>query len=502
MSSRMCHRCRSLGTVAVLLSLAGCALGPIYHKPSPPGITRYVPATAPQAPVKGAQIFQYGQTAASDWWRMFHSSRLDQLVALALARNPSLQASEASLREAHANLQAAMGIFYPQVNAGLSGERQRTSGAQVGGSSPANVFSLYTGTVGISYYPDVFGINRYVYRQAKAQEDVARDVLDAARLSLEGNVVQTALSAAAVQAQITATTDIVSNEQRLLALTQQRYRIGAASYLEVVAQKSQLASDEATLPPLKQALDSDQNALAALSGRYPAQWSQEVLSLTKLHLPAKLPVSLPSALVAKRPDIRAAEAQLRAANASVGEAVARMYPLLDITASWGGQSVNSNTLFDSANRIWSLAGNLTAPIFEGGTLEAQKHAAQAAYSASFAQYKVTVLGAFQQVADTLRALQHDAEALNALDDELKSATTTLQLTQDQYRVGAVDYLSLLSAEAGYSRARIGYVQALAQRYTDTAALFVALGGGSPQANGGVAAVPVAYTHADSKASEK
>ena len=194
----------------------------------------------------------------------------------------------------------------------------------------------------------------------------------------------------------------------------------------------------------------------------------------------------------------AAEAQLRAANAVVGESVARMYPLLDITASWGGQSLKSSTLFDSANRIWSLAGDLTAPIFEGGTLEAQKHAAQAAYSASFAQYKVTVLGAFQQVADTLRALEHDAAALNALDEELKSATTTLRLTQDQYRVGAVDYLALLSAEAGYSRARIGFVQALAQRYSDTAALFVALGGGSSQAKAGNAAGPAADTSDVSK----
>ena len=476
-SGRMRTWCCGLGSAAILASLAGCAVGPVYHKPPPPAITRYVAAETP--PAQGAQTFEYGQTATGDWWRLFQSTRLNRLVTQALARNPSLQAAQASLREAHANLRAAMGIFYPQVNAGLSAERMRDSGAQFGGSSSGSTFSLFTGSVNVSYYPDVFGINRFVYRQAKAQEDIAADALDAARLSVEGNVVATALSAASFQAQIAATREIIDNEKRLLALTQQRYQMGAASYLEVVAQKSQLASDDATLPPLMEVLDRDQDALAALSGRYPAQWKRKVLSLTQLHLPGKLPVSLPSALVANRPDIRAAEAQLRAANAVVGESVARMYPLLDITASWGGQSLKSSTLFDSANRIWSLAGDLTAPIFEGGTLEAQKHAAQAAYSASFAQYKVTVLGAFQQVADTLRALEHDAAALNALDEELKSATTTLHLTQGQYRVGAVDYLALLSAEAGYSRARIGFVRALAQRYTDTAALFVALGGGSP-----------------------
>ncbi len=488
---------RSIGAATILMSLAGCAVGPTYHKPPPPSVSHYV--TAPEAPpAPGAQVYEYGQVAQHDWWRTFRSSRLNRLVAQALARNPTLKATQASLRVAHENLRAAMGVFYPQVNAGLSAERLRNSGAQFGGTSPGNTFSLYTGNVNVSYYPDVFGINRYVYGQAKAQEDIASDTLDAARLSVEGNVVATALAAASYQAQIAATRGIIDNETRLLTLTQQRYHIGAASYLEVVAQKSQLASDEATLPPLMEALDRDQDALAALSGVYPAQWKQKVLSLTRLHLPGTLPVSLPSTLVAARPDIRAAEAQLRVANASLGEAVARMYPLLDITASWGGQSLKSSTLFDSANRIWSLAGDLTAPIFEGGTLEAQKRAAQAAYGVSYEEYKATVLGAFQQVADTLRALQHDAEALDAFDEELKSATTTLKLTQDQYRVGAVDYLALLSAEAGYSRARIGFVHALSQRYIDTAALFVALGGGSPKADTGHAARPVVDTSAVSK----
>ncbi len=497
--SRFGQHCLNLAAVGVLLSLAGCVVGPAYHRPAPPPVTQYLPpAGVATPPVKGAQVFNYGQTVRGTWWRMFRSHRLNQLVAMALARNPSLQAASASLRVAHANLQAAMGIFYPQVNAGLSAERLRNSSAQFGGTSAGSTFSLYTGTVGVSYYPDVFGINRLVYRQVKAAEDIARDELDAARLSVAGNVVQTALSAAAVQSEIAATGRIITNEQSLLTLTQQRYHIGAASYLDVVAQKSQLAADQATLPSLKQALDRDQDALAALCGSYPAQWNQQVLLITGMHLPGKLPVSLPSALVANRPDIRAAEAQLRAANASVGEAVARMYPLLDITASFGGESGKMNTLFDSANRVWSLAADLTAPIFEGGTLEAQKHAAQAAYDVSFAQYKVTVIGAFQQVADALRALQHDTETLDALRTELDSATVTLKLTQAQYRVGAVDYLALLSAESAYSRARIGFVQALAQRYTDTAALFVALGGGLPEAHSGDAASPVADIHADSK----
>ena len=482
---RISVRCRRVGAGAVLLLLGGCAVGPTYHRPAPPPVSSYVPAPSGQ-PVKGAQTFEYGQSAGRDWWHTFRSSRLDRLVALALAHNPSLKATEASLREAHANLRAAMGIFYPQVNAGLSAERMRTSGAEFGGTGPGNVFSLYTGNVNVSYYPDVFGINRFVYRQAKAQEDIARDTLDAARLSVEGNVVQTALGAASVQAQIMATRSIISNDKQLLALAQTRYRIGAASYLDVVAQQSQLAADQATLPPLRDALDRDQDALAALCGSYPVQWNRKVLSLTKLHLPGKLPVGLPSTLTENRPDIRAAEAQLRAANASVGEAVARMYPLLEITGSFGGQSNKASTLFDSANQVWSLAADLAAPIFEGGTLEAEKHAAQAAYSVSFAQYKTAVLGAFEQVADALRALQHDAEALDALDSEMKSADMTLTLTRAQYQVGAIDYLALLSAEAGYSRARIGFVKALAQRYTDTAALYVALGSG-------VASDPVAQS---------
>jgi len=425
-----------------------------------------------------------GAKVNAEWWKEFGSSDLDALVAQALQHNPDLEAALATLHEAQFNLKAANGIFYPQVSLGLGAERTRISGASGGGQNGPQLYNLYTGEVSVSYYPDVFGLSRLVSSNEQAQVDVARDQLQAARLTLEGNVVNTALNLAAVEEEVAVTRQTLSDQREILKLTTTLYQLGADSQIDVLVQESQLASSEARLPILEQARDALRHLLATYLGKFPSEaGGLTTPMLSDLRLPGTLPVSLPSTLVRERPDILAAEAQLRAANAQVGEAVARMYPTLELTGNFGDQSNNGGELFNPASRIWDLAANIVLPLFEGGTLEAQKHAAESAYQAVFANYRSTVLGAFLNVADTLRALQHDSTILDAQARALHAAQQGFDLVRVQYQSGAVNYLSVLVSETQYENARITFVQAEAQRYADTAALYIALGGGEWVGNG-------------------
>lgn len=419
-----------------------------------------------------------GAKVNAEWWKEFGSAELDALVAQALQHNPDLQAALATLHEAQFNLKAANGIFYPQVSLGLGAERSRTSGASSGGQTGPQLYNLYTGEVSVSYYPDVFGLSRLVSSSEQAQVDVARDQLQAARLTLEGNVVNTALNLAAVEEEVVVTRQTVSDQREILTLITTLYQLGADSQIDVFTQESQLASSEARLPILEQSRDALRHLLATYLGEFPSEaGGLTTPALSDMRLPGALPVSLPSTLVRERPDILAAEAQLRAANAQVGEAVARMYPSLELTGDFGDQSNNGGQLFNPASRIWDLAASIVLPLFEGGALEAQKHAAESAYQAVFANYRSTVLDAFLNVADTLRALQHDSTVLDAQARALHAAQQGYELVRIQYQSGAVNYLNVLVSETLYENARIAFVQAEAQRYADTAALYIALGGG-------------------------
>jgi NodT family efflux transporter outer membrane factor (OMF) lipoprotein len=473
------------GVLAVMF--ASCAVGPAYEKPVAPGVNSYtaapLAATIPAAvsaagPAAAAQALHLGAPVNAEWWKEFGSPALNTLVAQALQHNPDLNAALATLHEAQYNLKAANGIFYPQVSLGLGAERERTSGATSGGLSGSQLYNLYTGEVSVSYYPDVFGLNRLVARSQQAQVDIASDQLQAARLTLEGNIVNAALNLAVLNEELNATRQTVSDQRQILQLTRTLYRLGADSQFDVFTQESQLASSEARLPVLEQSRDAERHLLATYLGKYPSEATGlSTPALADLHLPGTLPVSLPSVLVEQRPDIRAAEAQLRAANAQVGEAVARLYPNLELTGDFGDQSNNGGRLFEPASRIWDLAASLVLPLFEGGALEAQKHAAESAYQAVFANYRSTVLGAFLNVADILRALQHDAKVLDAQARALDAAQRGFTLVRAEYQAGAVNYLSVLTSETQYQNARIAFLQAAAQRYADTAALYVALGGG-------------------------
>lgn len=483
--SRSARAARRISTLALAASAAACTVGPPYVKPESPEISGYtaqplpasLPAAATGAP--GAQRLQYGENVPPKWWQSFGSPALDDLMTRALAHNLELEAARQTLEQAQYNLKAVRGVFYPQVSADLSGERTRTSGAESGGRVGSNIFNLYTGQVSVSYFPDVFGVNRLLAQSAQAQLDVARDQLFAAQLAIEGNAATAALQLAGLDARIDATEKTIADQKAVLDLIEKQYRYGAASQLQVATQKSQVASTEAQLPALQLEQDKLRHLLATLVGDFPAQAQKPpALKLSELRLPPAVPLSMPSSLVRTRPDILAAEAQLRAANAQVGEAVARMYPEVTLTGSFGGESNRWADLFDSPSRIWSVAAAAAAPLFAGGTLTAQKHAAQAAYRAVFADYRNTVLGAFRDVADALRALERDAAALAAQARALQAAQTGFELARQQYQAGAVDYLNLLTSEVQYQNARIAYVGAQTQRYADTVALYVALGGGA------------------------
>jgi NodT family efflux transporter outer membrane factor (OMF) lipoprotein len=468
-----------VGLVAVCAALAACSVGPAYVKPSPPEVAGYTASSVP--PTLAAQHLDYGAQVAPHWWEQFGSHDLDRLVERALERNPGIESAQHTLAQARYELEAARGIFSPQVSLGAGAVRERSSGATSGGLAGPVVYDLYTGQLDVSYYPDAFGLNRLVAQDAQAQVDVAHEQLRAARLVLEGSVANAAIGLAALEAQVESTEKTVSDQREILALVRGQYAAGAVSQLQVATQQSELAATEAQLPALQLARDRTRHLLATYLGEFPFQAGKlELPKLAALRLPPNLPVSLPATLVRVRPDVRAAEAQLRAANARVGEAVARLYPSIQLSAALGQQSNGWGAFFDSASRIWSVAAAAAAPLYDGGTLRAQRKAAEAAYQAVFAGYRSTVLTAFRDVADALRALQRDADALEARKRALDAAQSAFELARSQYREGATDYLGLLTSEVQVQSARSAYITAEAQRYADSVALFIALGGSAPE----------------------
>ena len=464
-------------------SLAACSFEPPLRVPqAPPDKTPYTAGAsikqtvAPGGPAGHAQEIEYGKELHEDWWKLFHSTALDELIAAGLKNSPTIAQAQAQLKQAQATARANSSIFYPQITGNLQANRSKSSSAAFGGSGGFH-YSLITGSVGVSYYPDIFGVNRLVYRNSEALVKYQQWELEAARLTLTGNIVTTAINEAATEGQVRATLAIVAQEKKLLELTENQYRAGAIGYVNVVNQRSQLATEMATLPALEQQLAVYRHELAILVGDFPANARRQLFTLEALQLPEKLPVSLPSQLLKQRPDIRAALAQMRAANAVIGEARAQFYPTVQLSAAFGATASHPGLFFNPASSIWSLVGAMSQPIFEGGKLEAQKAEAHAAYDVVYAAYRSTVLSAFDQVANALRAVEHDAQTLAAQRAALQASAEALRLAQASYRAGASDYLTLLTAEVQYDNAKIAEITARSQRYQDTAALLVALGGG-------------------------
>ena len=473
---------RRLLAVVAAFALASCAVGPDFKAPAAPADAGYTPekladTAATDVAGGGTQHFNSGEDIPGEWWSLFHSPALDALVKEALAHNPDLTAAQASLREAHENTLATEGNFFPTVNAEYTHTREKFNGATFGQPNNHGFFSLNTGEVTVGYAPDVFGGTRRQVEASQAAETYQEFQLEAAYLTLTSNVVAAAVQEASLRAQIAATQDIVKAESDQLDLLNHQFQLGAVARSAVLQQTATLAQEKATLPPLQKQLAQQRDRIAALAGRFPNHPPDETFDLATLTLPQALPVSLPSRLVEQRPDVRAAEATLHQASAEIGVATANMLPQFNLTGDIGTEATTIGSMFAAGTGIWSIAAGVTQPLFHGGTLLHEKRAAEAAYDAAAAQYRSTVLSSFQNVADTLRALQSDADALQADTAAERSANESLSLARDQYRLGAVSLIELLNAETTYEQARIALVQAQAARYADTAALFEALGGG-------------------------
>jgi NodT family efflux transporter outer membrane factor (OMF) lipoprotein len=492
-----------LTVLAALTLLAGCAVGPNFKKPEAPQGAGFStkplrdPAASSVADGGGAQRFVSGQDIPFDWWRAFQCPELDTLIDKALRANPTIASAKAALRQAQELVYAQQGYFYPTIGGGYNVERQQLAG-NLGGNSPGLqgngsivatrvftnppwvgpvTFTLHTAQLTVGYTLDVFGGNRRQMESLAAQAAMQRFELDAAYITLASSVVAAAIQEGSMRAQIVATEKIIdANAQSLEALRNQR-KSGYASDLNVAAQESALAQIQQTLPPLKKQLEQTRDLIRALTGHLPNQDVEETFQLSSLHLPQDLPLSLPSTIIKQRPDVRAAEEQMRSANAQVGAAIANRLPQFSLSGAYGGTATKINEMFSTGGPFWNLILSVDQPLFDGFTLLHRQRAANQALIQAAAQYRSTVIGAFQNVADTLHALVFDADTLKAAVATEQAAKRSFDLFTRQFQVGYANYLALLSAEAAYNQAVIAVVQAQANRYADTAALFQALGGG-------------------------
>jgi len=463
--------------VAACLVGLGCAVGPDFHRPAAPTDRGYTPEPAGSTVVAGGKVqhFVEGEKVAADWWRLLECPALDAIVLEAIAANPGLESARASLRRSQDGLRAGYGVFFPQVNASAGAARQKYNPAP--GVLPSSTFNLFSLSGTVSYALDIWGGARRALEGLVAQVDQQRYALAGTYVMLSGNVVDAVVAQAAYRDQIEATRAAIVLQKEQLRITEAQATGGTVPYANVLSIQSQVASTEAILPPLEEKIDQAAHLLAALSGRTPGEWSQPRLVLADLHLPRDVPVTLPSELVRQRPDILVAEAALHAANANIGVATAAMLPSLTLNAGFGVNSTSPGNLLASNSTVWNLGAGLTQPIFHGGALYYQRKAAVDARDEAAADYRQTVLGAFQQVADALRGLQHDAEGLAAQTEAVDAAERALHLIQANYQAGIATYLQVLVADQQYLQARIAYVGAVAQRLQDTVALYVALGGG-------------------------
>lgn len=469
--------------------MTGCAVGPDFHPPdfkTPPHFTAApLPAETAATDTKGgnAQRFAFAEDLSAQWWTLFGSPELDTLVRQGLTNSPSMAAAQAALRKAEENYRAARGaLLFPGVDASIYGGRQRTSTYTNGGGD--NTFNLYHASVGVSYTLDLFGGSRRRLEALQAQVDYQRFLYEAAYLTLAANIVTTAIREAALRDEIAATHEILKAEEKHLKVVQKQFELGAVARIAVLAQQTELAATKASLPPLEKEHALTRHALSVLVGRTPGEGHVSDFSLDRIVLPENLPVSLPSVLARQRPDIRAAESVLHQACAEVGVATANLYPRVTLSGGYGTEALGTGDLFSSPSIVWNLGAGLLQPLFHGGELTAKRRAAIAAFDEAAAQYRQTVLKAFQDVADVLRSLETDARTLQAEAEAKAAATATLEMAEKQFELGAVNYLYLLVAQRNYHRARVSLIAARAVRYADTAALFQALGGGWWNREGG------------------
>jgi NodT family efflux transporter outer membrane factor (OMF) lipoprotein len=443
-------------------------------------VNRYNYGSDPKetVPVNGvAQRFDRGLGPIGNWWKLFNSKALDSAVTRGLADNPGLQAAQANLRQSQDNLRAGSGIFYPQLSATFAQNREKSAPIISGSSVPSRIFNLTTLSASVSYALDLFGGQRRAVESLSAQVDQERAITFGTYIILTGNIVNTCIAIGAYQAEIDEVERLIALEKDQTAIAEKQNRAGLTIYGSVLALRTQQETLEATLPPLRQKLIEAEHLLATLAGKTPAECPPTNIMLKDISLPRELPLSLPSELVRQRPDILAAEAQLHSASAEIGVATAALFPSITLNANYGKASLAMSELLDSKSTVWGIGGNVAVPLFNGGTRIFHRKAAIEAYQQSFALYRQTVLAAFAQVADIVRALEHDAEVTAAASRAVKDAELSMNLVEHNYHAGIANYLQVMVTDIQYRQAKITWLHAQARQLQDTTALFVALGGG-------------------------
>lgn len=488
------HIRRSLARILLLglfaASASSCAVGPNFTRPAAPDVEGFLPGKlsspdsgSPTPRVPG-QHFVSGADVSARWWAAFQSPFLNDLIKQSVESNPTLQAAEAAIRVAQYNALAQRGLYFPQLSGNSTASRQLLSNA--GNippgeplSSPQTKYSLVTNQLAVSFTPDIWGANFRAVENLDAITEQQQFQLEAAYLALTSNVVAAAIQEASLRGQIAATQRIVKIERNLLDILKRQFNFGQAAEADVLAQEAALAQAEQLLPPLEKQLAQQRNLLTALAGRYSADEIAQKFDLAHFKLPANLPVTLPGKMVTQRPDIRAAEAAMHAASAQVGVAIAARLPNITLSANGGSSAYNLAQSFTPGTGYYTLAASVAQPIFDGLTLYHKQKAAEAGLEEAEAQYRVAVITAFQNVADALRSLQADAKAVRAAVLAERTAKASLDIVEKQLNAGQVNQLAVLNAQQTYLVAAVTRVQAEANRLSDTAALFMALGGGWP-----------------------
>src|ERR1700689_904994 len=466
-------------------ALAGCVAGPNFVAPPAPTPSSYtaeaLPSPGDGATTSGATTIDATLPEPDRWWASLNAPRLDSTIRQALAANHSLEAARATLAEAQAVSAASESGRYPQVDLDAGAGREKYGAAFLGPSEHLPPFTYFSIGPAVTYAFDFAGGVRRTIEQQRALTDYQSHELDAAALSVSGNVAMQALAAATARAQIDNLEALLEDDRSDLKLVQDSFAEGAATRVDLLNAQSQLANDQTLLPPLRRDLSVASNALALLAGHTPTEWTAPDFRLDEFNLPASLPLAVPSELVHRRPDILAAEAQLHAATAAVGVASANLYPQISLTATGSLQANTLHALFDASAAAGGVAGSLTQPLFDHGALRARQHAALDAMHVSFANYQQVVLSSFGQVANALEALDHDQELLASEQGAVAIAADNLALTRESFSAGNSGVLQVLEAQRQNQQARIGLVHAQSQRLQDTVQLLLALGGSVPRA---------------------
>ncbi|CEG58730.1 efflux transporter outer membrane subunit [Legionella fallonii] len=466
------------------LLLNSCKVGPNYTRPAINIPQNYTPQTtqptvATKTKLGNAQHFQTNKQIAAQWWELFHSKPLNDLVIASFKHNPNVGVAQEALRGALENISIQQGAFYPAVGASFAPTKQQIATILTSAlASNQNNYYLFTGQVFVSYTIDVFGGIRRQVESSVAQAELQRYQLEATYLTLAANVINAAIQEAALREQIKVTKQIINSQEKILAIMHKQYKLGDTSLANVALQEAALATSKSTLLPLEKQLAFQRDLLNALTGRFPDDKRTPEFTFNSLHLPTELPIALPSTLLEHRPDIRAAEEQMKAANALIGVAAANRLPNISLTSasSAGTAAASLVNLLQTDTLFWSLAGIITQPVFQGGILLHKQRAAEAAYKQTVEQYKLTVINAFQNVTDTLKAIRLDAEALNVASQTEQATLRSLNISRRQFQVGDVSILTLLTNEQMYEQAQLTLIQAQTNRLSDAVALFQALGG--------------------------